>query len=140
MKPPPTTMRTMENWNEAIPDTQFDSQMRPNHDTAPYNVRTGCYLPRHGVSDRGTFPTLRTKRSFAVGELTAAPWRHAAHSIPQPEDPDYEARYMSNKDFDRYRRPPRSMAREDFIEKNATREAIRNKDGSLWENPYDMKA
>jgi len=132
----PTSINISENWNEASPHIEFETRMRGNHDTAPFNVKTGCYVPRHGVTDLGTFPTLRSKRSFACGELTPAPWKHAAQSRPQPVDEDYERRYLSNKDFDRYSGNPRSLAREDFVCKNAARAAIESRNGPLWEPPH----
>ncbi|CAD7939528.1 unnamed protein product [Amoebophrya sp. A120] len=137
IKPLPSSMRIAENWDETAPQVEYEARMRQNDGDAPYNVKTNLYLSRHTEKDLPGFnPTLFTKRSFHVGNMGPAPWRHQqmtfnknrtrslkqiSTSIRHPAY-DYEKKYVSNRDFDRYSRPARNYAREDFIEKNAARE------------------
>ncbi|CAD7942483.1 unnamed protein product [Amoebophrya sp. A25] len=139
----PTSMRIEENWDETAPQVEFEARMRNNDVMAPYNVKTNLYVSRHTDQDLPGFnPTLYTKRSFHVGNMAPAPWKHSSGTFEKQKtqslkqissairgiDYDYEQKYVSNRDFDRYSAPARNYAREDFLEKNATRLPMLNED------------
>eukprot|EP00391_Amoebophrya_sp_Ameob2_P001228 CAMPEP_0179004542 /NCGR_PEP_ID=MMETSP0795-20121207/13366_1 /TAXON_ID=88552 /ORGANISM="Amoebophrya sp., Strain Ameob2" /LENGTH=1339 /DNA_ID=CAMNT_0020698823 /DNA_START=193 /DNA_END=4212 /DNA_ORIENTATION=+ len=116
----PTSMRIAENWDETAPQMEFEARMRSNDVDPPYNVRTNLYLSRHTDKDLPGFnPTLFTKRSFHVGNMGPAPWKHSSATFNKNRTRstkqlssairgtayDYEQKYVSNRDFDRYSLP-----------------------------------
>lgn len=96
----PSSIRTMEDWDETAPICDFEARMRANDSDAPFNVRTGSYLPRHTDRDLpASEPTLFTKRGFHASgpthatRLGPAPWRHSSGTYLLKATKAYENQY-----------------------------------------------
>ncbi|KAF4674305.1 hypothetical protein FOL47_009457 [Perkinsus chesapeaki] len=63
-------------YREADIGREFEARMRGNHTAAPYNVQSGCFVPRLDVDDvRGEL----NQSGLLIGEpAEPAPWRHTA--------------------------------------------------------------
>mmetsp|Transcript_21956 Transcript_21956/g.51366 ORF Transcript_21956/g.51366 Transcript_21956/m.51366 type:complete len:1344 (-) Transcript_21956:100-4131(-) len=114
------------------PDLEFQSRMRENHASPPYDVRTGGYVQRD--------PTVGRKEAFLSGKLSKAPWRHGAGQFAKSTGPNGE--YPSNLDFDLTRQPPIAVPREEHVVKNASRAVTNDKDRAkgAYKRPRDFGA
>ena len=117
----PITVRNDESWTETAPYIEMETRGRGNDSDAPFNVRTGAYVQRHTNYETPNFEaTLGTKRSFHVGTLGPAPWKHTSANFSDQtrskfkttvlnktlkQSYDYEHKYVSNRDFFRYSKP-----------------------------------
>jgi len=131
--PVPSMAQTEEFHDRGRPDLEFQSRMRENDSSPPYNVARGLYLPR----DR----EVGQKRACMSGTLGRAPWQHGStgetKSIPLGSLPGSTmgrtkshgtVQYMSTKDFDRTRPPPQRRNIEAHIWKNASRPSLTKSD------------
>mmetsp|Transcript_3541 Transcript_3541/g.8824 ORF Transcript_3541/g.8824 Transcript_3541/m.8824 type:complete len:1348 (+) Transcript_3541:107-4150(+) len=111
------------------PDLEFQSRMRENHASPPFDVRTGGYVRRD--------PNYGTKEAGLSGKLGKAPWRHGAAEFSKSMGPN--GVYPSATDFNLTKQPPISIPREEHIVKNATRMPITSKDRTkaVYKRPRD---
>jgi len=121
-----TSMHQSEEYHErGRPDKEFQSRMRENDCSPPYDVTHDTYLTRD--------PEIGHKRACMSGTLGKAPWRHGAGketivvphgSLPGSTQMLASIDYASKYDFDRTRGPPRSKICEAQLWKNASRTSI----------------
>jgi len=107
------------------PDKDFQTRMRENDCSPPYDVVNDTYVTRD--------PEIGLKRACLSGTLGKAPWRHGASKetnvVPHGHLPGHtqmlaSVDYSSHHDFDRTKKPPRSKICETHVWKNATRTTI----------------
>merc|ERR1712194_861729 len=67
--PQPQSIYIAEKYHDqGRPDKDFQARMRENDSSPPFDVTTGCYVPRDNE--------IGTKRAMMSGTLGKAPWRH----------------------------------------------------------------